>query len=75
MESNTPIDASFGAFLWCELCGYVYGRSAWEAANATCPNCGATLVNARPWDDVRALNPQYPATPIEGKKYALYGNV
>ena len=73
MALDDPIDESFGEYIWCELCGHVYSRSAWAAANNTCPNCGASLTYARPWEEIRQLNPQYPITPIEGKEYALYG--
>ncbi|MHB9131787.1 MAG: hypothetical protein ACYDBB_11950 [Armatimonadota bacterium] len=73
MGSENPIDESFGDYLWCELCGHVYSRAAWAAANNRCPNCGASLINARPWEEIRQLNPQYPVTPVEGKEYALYG--
>jgi hypothetical protein len=61
------------AYLWCELCNCVYSAAAWAAAHNTCPNCGAELINARPWEEIRQLNPAYPVTPIEGAVYGLYG--
>lgn len=70
---GTPLEEEFGAYIWCELCGSVYSTAAWAAANNTCPNCGASLIHARPWEEIRQLNPKYPAIPIEGKEYALYG--
>jgi len=73
MEQEHPIDESFGEYLWCELCGYVYRKTAWAAANDTCPHCGAPLINARAWEEIVQRNPRYPSTPIEGKKYALFG--
>jgi rubredoxin len=73
MGSNSPLEGSFGKYIWCELCGHVYSAAAWGAADDTCPNCGASIANARPWEEIRQRNPQYPVTPIEGKEYALYG--
>ena len=44
------IDASFGDYIWCELCGYAYSRAAWVAAHTTCPNCGGS--HTRMYEDV-----------------------
>ena len=73
MAQPDPTNESSGMYLWCELCGVVYSKAAWVAANNTCPNCGASLVYARPWEEIRELNPHYPVTPIEGQEYPLYG--
>lgn len=73
MNSGNALDATFGKYLWCDVCGYVYSATAWAAAHNTCPNCGASLMNARPWEEIRQLNPAYPVTPMEGTEYALYG--
>ncbi len=73
MEGDNALYEEFGAYIWCELCGFVFSTAAWVAANNTCPHCGATLINARPWEAIQQRNPNYPVTPIEGKEYALYG--
>ncbi len=70
---DNSLEETFGQYIWCELCGFVYSTIAWAAAHNTCPNCGAGLMNARPWEEIRQLNPRYPVTPIEGAQYALYG--
>jgi Zn finger protein HypA/HybF involved in hydrogenase expression len=58
-------------YLWCELCGHAYTEAAWTAAGNRCPNCGAPLINARPWDELRAAHPEYPTVPVEGREYAM----
>ena len=72
MEPNNALADEFGAYIWCELCGYVYRTHAWAANHNKCPNCGAPLIYAHPWDELRQLNPRNPETPVEGKEYALY---
>ena len=71
MALDNSHDEESGQYLWCELCGVVYSTAAWAAADNTCPHCGANLIYARPWEEIRAHNPRYPVTPIEGKEYAL----
>ena len=71
MEPVQSLEAVFGKYIWCELCGSVYSITAWAAAHNTCPNCGASLEYARPWEEVRQLNPRYPEIPIEGTEYVL----
>ncbi len=66
MDENTE-------YYWCELCGHVYRRTTWEANGNRCPNCGADLQYAHPWEEIRALNPRYPATPVVGREYTMYG--
>lgn len=73
MTSDQTPEATAGKYLWCELCGVVYSAAAWAAADDTCPNCGARMVHARPWEEIRHLNPTYPANPRDGDEYALYG--
>lgn len=72
MEHEQPLEEEFGQFIWCELCGFVYSTAAWAAAKNTCPHCGASLANARPWEEIRQINLQYPVTPVEATQYALY---
>lgn len=73
MDQNNPLEAEFGQYIWCELCGTAYASAAWAANGNTCPNCGATLVYAHPWEEIRRNNPRYPEIPVQGKEYALYG--
>ncbi len=53
MEHDNPLAAEFGQYIWCELCGTVYTSAAWAANGNACPNCGATLVYAHPWEEIR----------------------
>ena len=73
MQPGNPLEAEFGRYIWCELCGTVYSSAAWAEQGNTCPNCGATLDYAHPWEEIRQGNPQYPETPVEGRQYAQYG--
>ncbi len=71
-QSDPPAEPD-DRYLWCELCGVANRQAAWVDAGNRCPNCGAGLVYARPWEEIRALNPHYPATPSAGQEYPLYG--
>ncbi len=58
MKPDKTLDEQFGEYIWCDLCGFVYSAAAWAAVNNTCPNCGAGLMNARPWAKNSATQPE-----------------
>ena len=67
------------AFMWCLHCERAYERHEFRLVGdlqmCPYPDCnGDTVIDAWPWDKVRAGNDSYPARPKIGKPYPLYRN-
>ena len=53
MAADQSLEATFGRYIWCELCGYVYRTAAWEASGMICPNCGGSLDFVHVWSEIQ----------------------
>src|SRR5271163_4592030 len=76
-------EETFGAdecdYMWCLHCERAYERHEFRLAGelqmCPYPGCdGDTVIDAWPWDKVRAGNASYPVKPKIGKPYPLYRN-
>lgn len=70
---NPTTHASHGPYSWCSLCERVNLTQTWVTKGWRCPTpgCAALAVHARPWYQVRQLQPRYPETPEVGKRYSF----
>lgn len=65
--------------MWCLHCERAYGRQEFRLVGdlqmCPYPDCnGDAVIDAWPWDKVRAGHEAYPARPKIGKPYPLYRN-
>ena len=64
-------------FLWCIHCERAYQHGDFRRAGGRqlCPyvSCAGAEVFAWDWEKVRSANPDYPAEPVAGVVYPLFG--
>jgi hypothetical protein len=66
----------YGEWAWCVRCEHAYHTAQWFANHWFCPHpgCDGTARDSSRWGHKHerpfALNPQYPAVPVEGQRYA-----
>jgi hypothetical protein len=67
---NPSNGRAHGEYTWCSQCEQVHRTSEWERRAWYCPAaCGATGLDALPWEFVRQVNLAYPRHPVTGRHY------
>ncbi len=61
------------AWEWCLHCEKAAAVSDWQGNDWCCASCGAGAMDMWAWSEVRAVNRSYPASPVPGVVYPLYG--